>query len=129
MSNPKVVIHEPVFIEDAGRRVAVILPIAVYEALCAKANGGIMPAPAKTEGNAGFERERAAFERLKPELLKQYPERVVAVVGGQVVEIGDDELEVFDRVHARFGNISMYVQKVTEHPRVYHIPFRKVISA
>ena len=29
MSNPKVVIHEPVFIEDDGRRVAVILPIAV----------------------------------------------------------------------------------------------------
>lgn len=47
-----------------------------------------------TENLVIFERERAAFEQLKPELLKQYPNKYVAIVDGRVVEVGEDKLQV-----------------------------------
>ncbi len=136
MSN-KLVITEPVFIEDDGKPIAVILPIEMYNALRAHSKDisqmhGTQPefelVEPIDEQQSAFERERQAFERLKPELMKRYPEKVVAIVGGEVVEVADDKLEVYDRVVQRFGNVSMYIQKVTDQPHVYKIPYRKVIK-
>jgi hypothetical protein len=109
------VIKSPVFIEDEGHPVAVIVPIELFRAWQQQ-----LSSSQPTESHSGFERERAAFERLKPELLKQHPGKCVAVVGGQVVEVGEDKLQVIERVRERFGRVSMYVQWVTAQHRVYH---------
>jgi hypothetical protein len=74
-----------------------------------------------------FEREREAFERLKPELLRTHRGQCVAILNGQVVESGGDKIEVLDRVYERFGYGPVYVQWVEEQPRIYKIPHRKVV--
>jgi hypothetical protein len=122
------VVKEPVFIEDEGQPVAVILPIELYrtwqkELQTAGLHSELEPAPPLS----GFEREKAAFERLKLALLKQYPDKCVAVVGGEVVEVGENKIEIIEKVRDRFGDVPMYVQWVTEQPRVYHVPYRRMV--
>lgn len=74
-----------------------------------------------------FERERKAFERLKADLLRTHCGQWVAVFQEQVVEIGDDQMEVLDSVYRRFGYVPVYVQRVEEQPVRYKFPHRKVI--
>lgn len=57
----------------------------------------------QSEQYAAFEREVAAFERMKEELLARYKGRWVAIAGGQVAEVGDDKLEVLEKVRQRLG--------------------------
>jgi hypothetical protein len=73
-----------------------------------------------------FEREVATFERMLPELLQKYRDRVVAIHNGQVVEVGDSKEDVSEQVHQRLGNVIVYVQQVSEHPRVIKFPYFKV---
>ena len=79
------------------------------------------------QAHEAFEREVAAFERMLPELLQEYRDRVVAIHNGQVVEVGDSKAEVSERVHQRLGEVIVYVQLVSEHPRVYKFPYFKVV--
>ena len=125
------IIKEPVYIEEAGQRVAVILPIEEYAAYRAWRDAGTQPEPPgePSDDKAAFEREKAAFERLLPQLLQQYPGKCVAIVNEQVVEVGDDKLDVVERVYQRLGQVTMYAQWVTEHPRVVHFPYRKIIRS
>jgi len=69
-----------------------------------------------------FEREVAAFDRMLPELLQEYCGRVVALHNGQVVEVGDSKEEVSERVHQQLGDVIIYVQRVSEHPRIIKFP-------
>lgn len=79
---------------------------------------------------AAFLAEMAAFERMKPELLKTYPGRVVAVLDGEVVLVGDDILEVHEQVIERFGNVPCYVDKVTDElPRPARIVSTSVLGS
>ena len=73
-----------------------------------------------------FERERQAFERLKPELLRTHRGQWVAIHQGEVVEAGQDRSQVLDSVYDRFGYVPLYVQRIEEQPRVYKLPHRKV---
>ena len=123
------IIKEPAFIEEAGQRVAAILPIEEYEAYRAWRDATAQAESSDvspTDDKAAFEREKAAFERLLSQLLQQYPGKCVAIVNEQVVEVGDDKLDVLDRVHEKFGRIPVYVQWVTEHLPVVHLPYRTV---
>jgi len=74
-----------------------------------------------------FEREVAAFERMLPDLLQKYRDRVVAIHNGQVVEAGDSKAEVSERVHQRLGDVTVYIQRVSEHPHIYKFPYFKVM--
>jgi antitoxin (DNA-binding transcriptional repressor) of toxin-antitoxin stability system len=119
------IIREPVFIEDNGQPVAVILPIEDYAAFRKWKDS----TASASNQDAAFECEKAAFERLKPRLLQQYHGKCVAIVNEEVVEVGDDKLAVLDRVHQRFGRVPVYVQWVTDQPRVYHLPHRRIIRS
>lgn len=68
-----------------------------------------------------FLREVEAFERLKPELLKQYKGHVVAIYQGEVVMVGDKVVDVHSAVIDRFGAVPCYVDHVQEKPRVARI--------
>jgi len=71
---------------------------------------------------AAFEQEAAAFEKLKPELLKQYEGKVVAIYQGKVVMVGDDRLALHDQVTQHYGHIPCYIESVQdETPRVARI--------
>ena len=60
--------------------------------------------------------------------MKQYLGKCVAVVGGQVVKVGEDKIKVIEKVRERFGHVSMYVQWVVAQSRIYHFPHRRVVK-
>lgn len=111
-------------LEQNGQPLAVLLPIGEYEAFRAwqQRQQAHSPTPA-----VGFAQERAAFERLLPQLIQTYPDRVVAIYGGQVVEIGDDVGEVLQRVHARYGYVACYMGRAQLPGRVYKMTHRRIV--
>lgn len=76
----------------------------------------------KDERLVAFEQEIAAFETLKPELLKQYPGQYVAIYQGKVVASGVDKHEVSRQVREQYGLVVYYVQLVSPKPRTARIP-------
>ncbi len=71
-----------------------------------------LPVPPKNK----WEREYRAFLRLLPELLKTHRGQYVAVHEGQVVDSGDDKLELAMKVYAEHGYVPIYVGFVAERP-------------
>lgn len=80
------------------------------------------------EKTAAFEKEVAAFERLRPHLMEQYAGQYVAIYQGKVVASGNDKMMVASQVDQRFGPIVYYVEKVsTDTPRTVRMPSFRVI--
>jgi len=106
----------PLIVEHEGEPVAALVPIAEYRQFEAWRKRQVTTL---TEPDDAFERERAAFERLKPELLKTHRGKFVAVVDEQIVDEDTDRIKLALRVYDRFGYRPIYVQLVEEHlPRV-----------
>lgn len=59
-------------------------------------------------------REEAAFERLKPTLLKTHLGQFVAIYQGRVVASGEDKFVVLDEVRRDWGNVICFVEKVAD---------------
>lgn len=111
---------------EGERVIGVLVPPEEYAAF--RAWREAQQRPARTEQvHEAFEREVAAFERLLPELLETYRGRVVAIHDGQVVEVGDTKAEVSEQVHRRLGDVTVYIQRVLEQPRVYRFPYFRVV--
>ena len=77
------IVREPVFIESNGQRVAVLLPIAVYESLLS----GRTTSPGVPSSNASIDleneallREQRSFETMHSDLLARYPRDRKSVV-------------------------------------------------
>lgn len=68
----------------------------------------------REEQTQAFEAELAHFERLKPQLLQQYPGRFVAIYQGEVVAVGDNKMDVWAMAEAMLGNVPFCVSQVTE---------------
>jgi PHD/YefM family antitoxin component YafN of YafNO toxin-antitoxin module len=120
-------LHEPVVLERAGQPVAALVPIAEYEAFRVWRQTQERQHHRQAQMDA-FEREQAAFERMKPELLRTHLGKVVAIYQGQVVQAGTDIAETLDAAYEQFGYVPCYVQRVEETPRIYKFPHRKVIG-
>jgi PHD/YefM family antitoxin component YafN of YafNO toxin-antitoxin module len=110
----------PLILEHEGKPVAAVVPIAEYREFEAWRE---REAKTRAVSNEAFERERAAFERLKPELLKTHRGKFVAVVNEQVVDMDTDRVKLVLRVYDRFGYRPIYVQLVEE-----HLPRRRLPS-
>jgi len=106
-------VREPTLLETGGMPIAVLIPPAEYDAFREwLATRQAAAAPAE------FDHEIAAFERLKPALLKQHAGRAVAIYHSQVVAVGDDKMSVLAEVLARFGPVPCYIEWVApETPR------------
>jgi hypothetical protein len=61
-------------------------------------------------------RERRAFHRLRPSLLRSHLGKYVAVHQCKVVDSGDDQIAVALRVYKRFGYLPIYVGQVLAEP-------------
>jgi hypothetical protein len=61
-------------------------------------------------------RERGAFHRLLPELLRDHRGEFVAIHEGRVVGSGVDKVEVARLAYERFGYIPIFVSLVAEVP-------------
>jgi hypothetical protein len=91
-----------------------LLDTAVQEFLDKVDHQAVATRPERPAAPPEFLREIAAFERLKPELLKQYKGRVVAIYRGDVVAVGDDKMSVHDAVLEKFGSVPCYIEWVEE---------------
>jgi antitoxin (DNA-binding transcriptional repressor) of toxin-antitoxin stability system len=106
----------PLIVEHEGKAVAALVPITEYRQFEAWRK---RQATSLAEPDDAFERERAAFERLKPQLLKTHRGKFVAVVDEQVVDLDTDRVRLALRVYDAFGYRPIYVQLVEDHlPRV-----------
>ncbi len=108
-------------LEADGAPVAVMVPATEYDAF--RAWQAEQQAPSWSSVPVGFEREVAAFERLKPTLQEQYSGRAVAVYQGQVIAAGNDKMAVLGAVLETRGPVPCYIEWVEpEAPRQARIP-------
>ena len=118
--------RETIIIRKDGEPIAAVVPYAEYQELLALKP---KPAPALTilPVDPGFEKQWAAFQRLRPELLQKHSGQWVAIVNEQVAAIGPDFSIVAESVQAKYGKVARCIGQLRERERVYHIPYRKVI--
>lgn len=77
------------------------------------------------EMTQSFEREVAAFEQMRPALIKKkiYNGKFVAIYQGEVVATGNEKLAVLDQVREKFGQVVCYIEKVApDSPRTVRMP-------
>jgi hypothetical protein len=122
-------VTESALISHGDRPVRIMVPADEYAAFLAWRKAEQEHRQQSTQDQA-FRREVEAFERMKPELLRQYRNRVVAIYNSQVIEVGNENESVADvamRVYGRLGYIPVYVQRVEETPRVYKISSPRIV--
>ncbi len=77
----------------------------------------------ESDAPAEFQADAAAFERMRADLRRQYPGRVVAIYKGDVVADGEDKMAVFDAVLQRYGPVVCFIDSVeSTGPRHVRIP-------
>jgi hypothetical protein len=73
----------------------------------------VLPSPPEDK----FRNEQRAFQRLLPGLLRAHRDPYVAIHEGLLVDSGADQIDVAERVYARFGYVPILVTLVTDQPR------------
>jgi hypothetical protein len=68
-----------------------------------------------------FEQEERAYWGQREELLKQYKGRWVAIVGGEVVAVGDSSGAVIREAYQKTGSTAGYVARVGNERATYRI--------
>ena len=116
----------PIILERNGDAVAALVPIEEYQRFLAWLEQQEKRARRRARQEA-FERERAAFLRLKPQLLETHRGLWVAVVGEQVVDSDTDDRTLARRVYARFGYIPAYIQLVDEEMPSAELPSPEIV--
>ena len=114
--------HETLIGRRNGEPVAAILPYAEYQNLVQ----GHPEQQAPAGGDREFERNRAAFYRLLPGLLKDHRGEWAASVNEKPAALGKTSTSVLDQVYERLGHVRLCVQEVLEQPRVYRMPGPRV---
>jgi hypothetical protein len=109
--------RDTIVIRRNGTPVAVVIPFAEYQTLVAQSR----------PDDPGFEQERAAFQRLLPELLQVHRGEWVAIVDGQPVQFGPDFSSVIVPVRQRFGQRPVYIHEISEQTRIYTISSPRLI--
>jgi len=73
-----------------------------------------LPSPAldRRRSFAGFDRERAAYERIKPTLLAKSAGKYVVIVGDKVIGPLESHAEAEAAGYTRFGIGPLYVKQV-----------------
>lgn len=70
---------------------------------------------------SGFEYEKACFERMKEELLKEYKDQYVVIYQGKVADHDSDQIKLLKRVYKEYGYVELYCDLVTAEPPSYKI--------
>ena len=60
------------------------------------------------------EREAAAFRRMLPALLVQFPNEYVAIHDEQVIDHDLDDIRLIQRVHKQIGYVPIYVGRAAD---------------
>ena len=112
----------PVFLERKGQRVAVIIRADEFEAFRTWQDGRSW----QQKPLDRLQGERAAFQRLLPELLKTHRGQFVAIQDGHLIDADMDESALARRTFLR-AHKPVYIQEVRAEPRVYELPSPEVV--
>ncbi|MBI4739736.1 hypothetical protein HY772_09455, partial [Candidatus Woesearchaeota archaeon] len=118
--------RETLIVQRNGKPFVAVMPYAEYQQLIAV--NTVAPL-ALSSDDPIFERNRAAFQRQLPDLLKTHRGKWVAIVNEKVTVIGDSSAWVVEEVIRKLGNVRVYVQEVLETRRVYRISGPRVVRA
>jgi hypothetical protein len=110
--------REPVILEEDGQPFAAVISLDEYRAYAAWKK----QIEAEDDFPPAWYGEKAAFQRMLPELLTTHRGKWVAVRKGTVVDSDENPGELMWRVEQKFGDESVYIDEVLEKPRVYRIP-------
>lgn len=110
----------PVVLEHRGKPVAALIPLADYQRFV-KWQEREKAKEWQKEQERLLHDEIAAFERIKPELLKTHKGKQVAILNGELVDFDEDKRSLAKRVYARYGYRPILMTKVCETRRVYTI--------
>lgn len=125
--NDQLIGRETIILQHDGQPIAAVVPYAEYQELLAQRKDVAKLEPISNDPQ--FERERAAFQRLLPELLKEHRGEWVAIVDETPVQFGKDFKSVIVPVRERYGQRSVCVQEILETPRIYKIESPTVIRS
>ncbi|MBI5715131.1 MAG: hypothetical protein HZC38_17170 [Chloroflexi bacterium] len=118
--------RETIIVQRNGEPFVAVMPYAEYQQLMAV--NTVAPSVSSSDDPI-FERNRAAFQRQLPDLLKTHRGKWVAIVNEKVAVIGDSSAWVIEEVIRKLGNVRVYVQEVLETRRVYRISGPRVVRA
>ena len=137
LPGPEEVAEGPVVIRREGKPYAVAIPLDDYrrfqkwreeaerEAQIQDHDEALRQALRHAQGgpqDETWEKERAAFHRLKPQLLQTHKGLYVAIHGGQVVDADADNLALARRVMSKLKDMPFYLQLVSEETRTFEVP-------
>ena len=115
----------PLIVERQGKPIAAIISFAEYERYRDWRERKEKKARHRARLEA-LERERQAFLRLKPNLLKTNRGLYVAIHDGQVVDSDRDNCELAKRVYAQAYR-PVYIELVSEEPETAEFPSPEVV--
>ena len=129
LPGPEKVAKGPVVIRREGKPYAVAIPLEDYRRFQEWREKAEREARIQTQDEAlrqaqdeAWEKERAAFHRLKPQLLQTHKGLYVAIHGGQVVDTDADNLALARRVMSNLKGKPFYLQLVSEETRTFEVP-------
>lgn len=109
--------NEPVILIQDDKPIVAVIPIKDYERFNRWREQEITT---RQVANEGFERERAAFNRLKPELLKTHNGLYVAIHDERVMDTDSNDRELAKRTYAK-NLFPVYIGLVSVEPQVVEI--------
>jgi len=121
LPGPEEVAEGPVVIRREGKPYAVAIPLEDYRRFQEWREKAEREARIQAQDEA-WEKERAAFHRLKPQLLQTHKGLYVAIHGGQVVDADADNLALARRVMSKLKDMPFYLQLVSEETRTFEVP-------
>jgi hypothetical protein len=121
LPGPEEVAEGPVIIRREGKPYAVAIPLDDYRRFQEWREKAEREAQTQAQDKA-WEKERAAFHRLKPQLLQTHKGLYVAIHGGQVIDTDANNLALAQRAMSKLGGKPFYLQLVSEEPRTFEVP-------
>ena len=110
--------REPIILQQNGKPVGVVISPEEYLAFAEWKKNMEQSGGVPSEWYA----EKAAFEKMLPDLLPMYLGKWVAVYQGNIVDSDAKIGELIWRVERTLGDKPFYAGEVLEEPRVYRIP-------
>jgi prevent-host-death family protein len=109
---------EPLIVEKDGKPTVVVISFAEYQRLVALREDETKSAQ-QIEREMLLRHEIAAFDQMKPELMKTHLNKWVAILNGHLVDFGDDRRVLSKRITDKFNNRVVLIEQVLLEPRIF----------